>query len=240
MSEKGFLDYVPLQFLNFDVVAIILIVGLLASIIAFYCFAAEVKIKKDEEIKIKKPKKTRKQKAKDKEKLFIEEDDFATEEVLEKYEEQTKTEETLTHENNSVQEKIDLDDMNLEDINIEDIDLTEIDKNILKDDKESSDVLNVDLSDEDELFLAELMKTLDSDKEEINEIKHDVTLNNNNTNTETISDKMLEKKKEEEKIQVEAEETNFELSLKEKMKMYAENLKKDEINNGNEEDKDEV
>ncbi len=104
--KKGFLDYVPLQFLNFDVVAIILIVGLLASIIAFYCFAAEVKIKKDEEIKIKKPKITKKRKAKDKEKLFIEEDDFAEEEeVLEKYKEETQTDETLTHENNNVQEK---------------------------------------------------------------------------------------------------------------------------------------
>ncbi len=135
--------------------------------------------------------------------------------------------------------KIDLDDINLEEINLEDIDLTEIETNLLNN-KQSSEDLNVDLSDEDELFLAELMKTLDSDKEDNNEIKHDVTTNNYTKDNETISDEILEKKKDEEKIQIEAEETKFELSLKEKMKMYAENLKKDEISDDNEENKDKI
>ena len=235
MSEKGFLDYVPLQFLNFDAVAIILIVGLVASIIAFYCFAAEVKIKKDEEMKIKKPKITRKRKAKTKEKLFIEEDDFATEEVLELDVEESNTEETLTLENNGVQENIDFKNINLEDLDLKGIELTGIEENLLKEEK-PSDVVDVNLSDEDELFLAELMKTLDNDKKDLgkNQSKvnndNEITVSNDNQKAEDefIATESILQNKEEEKGEVENEENNFELSIKEKMKIYAENLKKDE------------
>ncbi|MCU7667078.1 hypothetical protein [Bacillus thuringiensis] len=226
MEDKDFLDYVPLQFMDFDMVAVILIIGLLAAVVGFYCFVVGFNFADAETIKTKTTKKKRKSHKKNSEKIYIEEDDFAIEENVEVHVDELKQDLIIerTVDEFKIDEinidEINIDGINIADINLEEIDLQELEKQIENEKLE----VEMSLSAEDTAFLEELKKTLKDENDTQNDDSkiEEVIVN------ETEMKVSNEKNEDYTKIPVEQVENGFEISLKEKMKEYAQELKRNE------------